>query len=124
MAVMEPNLPIKDIADLFVTATGRIEWYWNFYVVMVIALVGWLVSKDNPLTHQLKVTITIGYVVFVLMNLYGLWGSYTFTEALRMDLLAAANDQNQLQHARAVLTQHSFGHGPWVAVLTRSLHKF
>lgn len=34
----------KDVADLFITATDKIEFYWNFYVVMLLALTGWLVS--------------------------------------------------------------------------------
>ena len=80
----------KDIADLFIAATGKVEFYWNFYTVTLLALIGWLVTTKKILRPGLKSLITVGYLVFVLMNILGLWGSYTFAEALRQDLLIAA----------------------------------
>jgi len=32
----------KEVADLLVAGSGRIDFYWNFFVVIAIALVGWL----------------------------------------------------------------------------------
>lgn len=77
----------KDVADLFINATEKIGFYWNFYVVMLTALIGWLVSTKTALSTSLKSLITVGYLVFVAMNIVGLYGSYTFAEALRNDLL-------------------------------------
>jgi hypothetical protein len=102
-------MEIRDIADLFIEATGKIEFYWNFYTVTVLALIGWLVSTDKVLRPGLKSLITVGYLVFALMNVLGLWGSYTFAEALRQDLLIAAEAApDTLENARAVLSQHSY----------------
>jgi hypothetical protein len=99
----------KDIADLFIAATGKIEFYWNFYTVTLLALIGWLVSTKKVLRAELKSLITIGYLVFVLMNILGLWGSYTFAEALRQDLLIAAEAApDTLRNAQAVLAKGSF----------------
>ena len=66
---------LKDVAQLFITATARVEFYWNFYVVMLLALIGWMFSTKKPITAHLKLLITAGYIVFVCMNLIGLWGS-------------------------------------------------
>ena len=66
----------KDVADLFVTAIGKIEFYWNFYVVALIALLGWIVSAKKPMPRQVKVLIAVGYSAFAIMNMFGLWGSY------------------------------------------------
>lgn len=102
-------MEVKEIADLFITATGKVEFYWNFYTVTLLALIGWLVSTKKVLASSLKLLITAGYLIFVLMNLIGLWGSYTFAEALRLDLLSAAKTMSdKLKNTQAVLLQRSF----------------
>jgi hypothetical protein len=97
----------KDVAQLFIAATDKIQFYWNFYVVMLIALIGWLVSTKSTLTISLKLLLTVGYLVFVAMNIVGLVGSYTFAEALRNDLLTM-DGAKALLHTHKVLEAHSF----------------
>lgn len=102
-------MELKEVAQLLITAAGKVEFYWHFYVVMLIALAGWMVSATKPVTTHLKVLVTVGYIVFACMNLVGLWGSYTFAEALRRDLLAMAMlTPGELTNTRAVLSEHSF----------------
>jgi hypothetical protein len=98
---------IKDVADLFVTATEKIEVYWNFYVIMLIALIGWLISTKRPLSTFLKFLISVGYLVFVAMNILGLYGAYTFAEALRIDLLAMESAK-ALVNTYDILQAHSY----------------
>jgi hypothetical protein len=99
----------KDIADLFIAATGKIEFYWNFYTVTLLVLIGWLVSTKKVLRPGLKSLITIGYLVFTSMNILGLWGAYTFAEALRQDLLIAAQSTPDiLKNSQAMLSESSF----------------
>ncbi|PKG98577.1 hypothetical protein [Paraglaciecola sp. MB-3u-78] len=99
----------KDIADLFIAATGKIEFYWNFYTVTLLVLIGWLISTKKILRPGLKCLITVGYLVFALMNILGLWGSYTFAEALRQDLLIAAQSApDTLKNAQTILSKSSF----------------
>jgi hypothetical protein len=99
----------KELAELFITATGKIEFYWNFFTVTVLALIGWLAAGNHVLTLRLKILVTVGYSLFVMMNIFGLLGSYEFAEALRLDLLASArNDADSLEHARRVLSERSF----------------
>ena len=81
-------MDVKDTIDLFIIATDKVEFFWNFYVVSVISLVGWLVTTKRPLTVFLKFLITVGYLLLAAMNLLGLYNTYNFAEALREDLLA------------------------------------
>jgi len=91
---MEP----KDIADLFIEGVGKIEFYWNFYTVTLLAMIGWLVTAKNAMAIRIKWFVTIGFAAFVGMNLLGLWGAYAFTEALRTDLLAIAEPKLSATH--------------------------
>lgn len=86
----------KDIAALFVTAMGKIEFYWHFYTVTLLALIGWLVSTNKSLGLRLKLLITVGYLAFAAMNITGLISSYSFAEALRKDLQCSVDAQAAL----------------------------
>lgn len=102
-------MELKDIVQLFITVTTRVDFYWNFYVVTLLALIGWMFSTKKPMTTHLKLLITVGYIVFVSMNLVGLWGSYTFAEALRNDLLSTTNlKPDEFKNTRVVLAESSF----------------
>ena len=112
----------KDIAELFIAATGKIEFYWNFYTVTLLVLIGWLVSAKQVLRPGLKTLITVGYLVFALMNILGLWGSYTFAEALRQDLLIAAKAApDTLRNAQAVLSERSFSNQRILALVIHTI---
>lgn len=100
-------MTVKDVADLLLAATERVDFYWNFYVVIVIAVIGWLVSVKKALTIPLKVLVSIAFVIAAVMNFLGLYGSYTFAEALRTDLLRMAGPAPLLD-TRAILERHSY----------------
>jgi hypothetical protein len=100
-------MTIKDVADLLFAARERIDSYWNFYVVVVIAVIGWLVSRKKSLTPSMKVLVSVAYLIAAAMNLLGLYGSYTFAEALRTDLLRMAAT-TPLTDTRLLLEQHSY----------------
>lgn len=103
------HMNAKDIADLLVMAIGKIEFYWNFYTVTMLALLGWLISTDSPVTLLLKLLITIGYIIFVLMNVIGLISSYSIAETLQQDLLNAIRaEPNQLANTQKILSKRSF----------------
>jgi hypothetical protein len=101
------TITIKDVADLLFAARERIDFYWNFYVVVVIAVIGWLVSLKKTLTLPMKVLVSVAYLIAAVMNLLGLYSSYTFAEALRTDLLRMAAT-SPLSDTRLLLEQHSY----------------
>jgi hypothetical protein len=100
-------MTIKDVADLLFAARERIDFYWNFHVVVVIAVIGWLVSFKRTLTLSMKLLVSVAYLVAAVMNFVGLYGSYTFAEALRTDLLRMAAT-TPLSDTTLYLEQHSY----------------
>jgi hypothetical protein len=97
----------KDVADLLFAARERIDFYWNFYAVVVVAVIGWLVSLKKTLTAPMKALVSVAFLVAAGMNLLGLYGAYTFAEALRTDLLRMAA-ATPLADTRLLLEQHSY----------------
>lgn len=100
-------ITVKDVADLLFAARERIDFHWNFYVVIAIAVIGWLVSLKKALTLPMKVMVSVAYVVAATMNLFALYGAYTFAEALRADLLRMAAG-SPLADTRFLLEEHSY----------------
>lgn len=100
-------LTFKDVADLLFAARERIDFYWNFYVVVVIAVIGWLVTLRRSLTFSLKLLVSIVFGIAAGMNLLGLYGAYTFAEALRTDLLRLAA-ATPLTDTKFLLEHHSY----------------
>jgi uncharacterized membrane protein len=101
-------MSIKDAIDLLFAARERIDFYWNFYVVVVVAVIGWIVTRKEPLTRPTKILVTVAYLIASITNLVGLFGSYAFAEALRSDILRMTAG-SQLTSTRLVLDQHSYG---------------
>ena len=101
------DITIKEVADLLFAARERIDFYWNFYVVVVIAVIGWLVSINKTLTRSMKVLVSVAFLIAAVMNFLGLYSAYTFAEALRTDLLRMAAT-SPLTDTRLILEQHSY----------------
>ena len=103
----------KEVADLFLQAVGKIEFYWNFYSGTVLVLIGWLIASRKQLTSRLKVFVTVGFMAFAVMNILGLSGSYEFADALRRDLIEFPDHNVPETHAllsdRDFIRQRSFG---------------
>jgi hypothetical protein len=100
-------MTIRDVADLLLASRERIDFYWNFYVIVLIALIGWLVSLKKPLTRSMKLLISIAYLIGASMNYLGLYSSYTAAEALRTDLLQMMA-ATSLTNTHLFLEQYSF----------------
>ena len=52
------ELGLKDVIDICFSAQDRIDLYWNFYVVGVLAIIGWLISLKRRLNWQFKVFVS------------------------------------------------------------------
>jgi hypothetical protein len=100
-------MTVKDVIELLFAARERIDFYWNFYVVIGIAVVGWLVTLKKSLTLPMKILVSLVYVIASTMNFLGLYSSYTFAEGLRTDLLNMI-DPASLADTRLILEQHSY----------------
>lgn len=100
-------MSIKDAIDLLFAARERVDFYWNFYVVVVIAVVGWIVTRKEPLTRSTRILVSVAYLIAAATNLVGLYGSYTLAEALRDDILRMTA-ASPLTDTRLVLAEHSY----------------
>jgi hypothetical protein len=100
-------MSVKEAADLLFAARGRIDFYWNFYVIVVIAVIGWLITLKRPLTSSMRMLVTVAFLTAASMNLAGLYGSYTFAEALRSDLVRLTA-LAPLTETRLALERHSY----------------
>ena len=109
-------MSIKDVVDLLFAARERIDFYWNFYVVVVIAVVGWIVTRKEPLEPPAKILVTVAYAVAAATNLAGLYASYGVAEALRTDVLRMTAG-SPLTDTRGILAAHSYLSQRFVAIL-------
>ena len=60
---------IKNIVDVIESLESRINSYWNFFVVVVVASIGWLMSSKTPFTTNQGIALTIALGLFFLANL-------------------------------------------------------
>ena len=104
---MVASMSIKEAIDLLFAARERIDFYWNFYVVVVIAVVGWIVTRKEALTRSTRILVTAAYMIAAVTNVVGLYGSYSFAEALRGDLLRMTAG-SALTDTRLALSEHSY----------------
>ena len=69
---MNNSLSLKELCDLVLTLNDRINWFWNFYVVSLIAVLSFLSSQKFKLNKKQKLVLITGFVVFGFMNLMAL----------------------------------------------------
>ena len=55
---------IKLIFDIIEKIESRINAYWNFYFIVVIATIGWLMSSKIPFTTNQAIVLTIALFMF------------------------------------------------------------
>ena len=63
------SLSITDIINISEKLEGRLNSYWNFYTLVVVATAGWLFSGDHKFTLMEKSATCVGLGVFFLANL-------------------------------------------------------
>lgn len=60
---------IKDLIDIIEKLETRLNSYWNFYTLVIIATSGWLFTGNHAFAPAEKVAITAGLSTFFLANL-------------------------------------------------------
>lgn len=118
---VDATLSISEVADLLFSARERIDFYWNFYIGLIVAVVGWLIAEKRTLSTRSKVIAMIAFVLAAGMNLSGLYSSYTLAAALRDDLLRMTPAETALRETRSLLEQHSYVVQRTVALWTHFL---
>jgi hypothetical protein len=55
---------IKSIIEIIDRLETRINAYWNFYIIVVLATIGWLMSSRTPFATNQGIALTIALSVF------------------------------------------------------------
>ena len=62
------NNEIINIIEIVEKLETRINSYWNFYVVVVVATIGWLMSSTNPFTKEQGIALIVSICMFFAAN--------------------------------------------------------
>jgi hypothetical protein len=65
---MDQKLTIKDLLELIEKIESRINSYWNFYTIIVLATVGWLMSSKKPFSFYQTIALTVAITIFFAAN--------------------------------------------------------
>ncbi|GCL49165.1 MAG: hypothetical protein ACK552_11340 [Microcystis sp.] len=63
---------IKDLIEVTDKLESRVSSYWNFYTVVVVAIIGWLVSSQISLSYSQALVVTIVCIVFFIANFHAM----------------------------------------------------
>jgi hypothetical protein len=88
------NEQIRVVFELADKLEGRVNTYWNFYIVAAIATVGWLMSSRAPFSHNQSVALSVALALFFMGNFLVMRAATKRLVALEHELnaLAAASD--------------------------------
>lgn len=88
---------IKDLLDIIEKLESRINTYWNFYTLVVIAAVGWLMSSKTPFTIEQSIALTIALSLFFLAN-------FSVMRAATIRVVAFERELNKITQSTEFLT--------------------
>jgi len=58
-----------DFIDLIEKLETRINSYWNFYIVIVLANAGWVFNNENSISIEIAIGLSVGLILFFISNL-------------------------------------------------------
>jgi hypothetical protein len=86
-------MDLKELFDLHEKLEARINAYWTYWSVAVIALGGWLFSGKQSFTLDQAIALAIAVSVFFLCNLGVLWPTTKLVIGVRDEIRLAARDK-------------------------------
>ena len=91
-------LTVKDRYDLYLHFNDKVLFFWNWYTVGIIAVVGWMLSSEKKFSWSMKAIISFVFLTFIGMNISGLVRSYKLLMASRRDLLMSIKFGEEHEH--------------------------
>jgi hypothetical protein len=86
------NEKIIKTLEIIEKLESRINAYWNFYTIIVVANVGWLMSAKTPFSLTQSIALTIALSVFFLANFSVMRAATKRVVAFESELNAICND--------------------------------
>ena len=56
------------LVELALALDDKSSFYWNFYVVANIAILGWILSNGHKILSKARIVGILGYLLFTGMN--------------------------------------------------------
>jgi hypothetical protein len=63
---------LKDLLPIIFERSNAMQTFWNFQIVVIFVLLGFITTARVASQPSVKVIMTIGYVIFALVNLEAL----------------------------------------------------
>jgi len=82
----ERAVELKDLLDLHEKLETRINAYWTYWSVAILAMGGWLFTSGRGLSHGQEIALAIGAAVFFLANLGVLWSATRLVTGVRDEI--------------------------------------
>ena len=79
-------MELKDLLDLHEKLETRINAYWTYWSVAILAMGGWLFTSGRGLSHGQEIALAIGAAVFFLANLGVLWSATRLVTGVRDEI--------------------------------------
>jgi len=77
---------LKDLLDLHEKLETRINAYWTYWSVAILAMGGWLFASGKVLSPAQGTALAIGAAVFFLANLGVLWSATRLVTGVRDEI--------------------------------------
>ena len=61
---------IKSVIEIMEKLETRINTYWNFYIIVVLATIGWLMSSKTPFTINQGISLTVALGMYFIANYF------------------------------------------------------
>jgi hypothetical protein len=104
MDTLNPDT-IKDFLPIVFERSNAAQSLWNFYVVVVFGIAGFLASAPTRVaTNQVKAFLSLGFVVFILLNLPALF-TVTRERQILIGAVNAAISKSPLSPLQPVIEQ-------------------
>lgn len=91
------------------------NFYWNFYVVIVFAVVGWVVSRNDAWSREKRASVAVMFIASVGFSLVALVRTY-----IALDVVVAGLEGTATQ--MSTVTQQALARrldmGPWSVGVT------
>lgn len=98
----DPTISLKDLLDLVEKVESRINSYWNFYTVVLIAIGGWIVSNNNTINPLTAMGISIALGAFF-------WANYKFIRVNENRLIAVESEIKSIAEVSEIKSE-KFSH--------------
>jgi hypothetical protein len=99
---------IRNILNIIEMLESRINAYWNFYTIVVLAMTGWLLSSKITFDLNQRIALTLAFLVFLINNFFVMRAVTKRVVAFESELNLLAKDYD----FKSSLFKYELSHNP------------